>query len=332
MIQLVIIGNGFDLAHNYPTKYSDFLFQYLKNSYQIAYDNRIGQYFEDELVRIQASLLRINPSSIKNFLKNDYVSIYFKNQFIKEIISSVSELNWADVEYLYYQSLLKTISANSNIKVNSLNDTFNSFKVKFISYLQTLKFDSWNKNIEAIISRIFFIDNIKTSQYIFLNFNYTNSLGCYLDKAKESNSNLNFQIIHIHGSLNDPSKIIFGYGDESDMNYKSIEDKNNNIYLNHFKSFHYIQSNNYATLFNILDMDTSWKVHVIGHSCGISDRILLKELFDNEKCKRITIYPYRKDDGTLDITEKVQQISRHFTGNSKHKMRQIITYDDRFII
>ena len=39
MNRLVIIGNGFDLAHGLPTSYKDFIDDYWKNAIQELYDN-----------------------------------------------------------------------------------------------------------------------------------------------------------------------------------------------------------------------------------------------------------------------------------------------------
>jgi hypothetical protein len=65
----------------------------------------------------------------------------------------------------------------------------------------------------------------------------------------------------------------------------------------------------------------------MGHSCGVSDRILLKSIFEHEHCQRIKIFYYQKSKIVNDFTEKTQEISRHFS--DKKKMReQIINFQD----
>jgi hypothetical protein len=44
MNRLIIIGNGFDLAHGIKTSYHDFLLDYLKKGCLEAIDNDIKQY------------------------------------------------------------------------------------------------------------------------------------------------------------------------------------------------------------------------------------------------------------------------------------------------
>lgn len=334
MIQLVIIGNGFDLAHGNKTKYSDF-FQYLISKYYNIARESNNLSFDNEIVAIRATNYLIDLKEINNFetllntLNQCQVKIDFKGDFVKIIAKDLENKKWADIESLYYKQLESIYNRGTSIEdgIKQLNTSFDLIKSELIEYLSRIEINP-PIDIFKIIFRKIVNQTNSNEQLIILNFNYTNTLSNYRNYIKYED----FREIKIHGSIDVPNSIIFGYGDESEMFYRKLEDTKQNFFLDHFKSFHYIQSNNYSKLFELLDMDSSWHTHIIGHSCGVCDRILLKELFDNENCKRITIYPYKKPDGTLDITEKVQQISRHFTGNSKHKMRRIITYDKDLII
>jgi len=334
MIQLVILGNGFDLAHGNKTKYSDFFLFLIKKYYNIARESN-NLSFDNEIVAIKATNYLIDLKEITNFvtllntLNQNKVKVEFKGDFIQTIVKDITNKNWADIESLYYNQLRTTYNGGASLeeKIKRLNISFDLIKSELIEYLSKIKINPPIDTFKIIFKNIV-NQTDSNEQLIFLNFNYTNTLSNYSNFLKYED----FREIKIHGSIDAPKSIIFGYGDESETHYKKLEDANQNFFLDHFKSFHYIQSNNYSKLFELLDMDSSWHTHIIGHSCGVCDRILLKELLDNDKCKRITIYPYKKEDGTLDITEKVQQISRHFTGNSKHKMRRVITYDKDIVI
>lgn len=333
MIQLVIIGNGFDLAHGSKTKYSDFFVYLIKRFYNKAINSQ-NQIEQNEICTIRTYNNPVNIEScesiskILELFKMHNIELISKHVFIHDIIRNFNSNNWADLEYLFFDNLARafnSISRDDDIK--QLNSTFSALKSEFIEYLKNIlpcpAIDKFKTIFRNINSKVSFGDQI-----ILLNFNYTDTLSPYyhyMDKCNPIE-------INIHGKIENPNSIIFGYGDESDARYREIEKANQNYFLDHFKSFHYIQSNDYTKLFDILENDKNWFIHVIGHSCGVSDRILLKELFDNDYCKKITIYPYKKKDGTLDVTEKVQQISRHFTGNSKHKMRRIISYDKYNVI
>jgi len=65
-------------------------------------------------------------------------------------------------------------------------------------------------------------------------------------------------------------------------------------------------------------------VYIMGHSCGISDRLLLNHILEHENCKKIKIYYYQKSEVDDDYFEKIQEISRHFKGTNKSKMRDRI--------
>ena len=49
MNRLILVGNGFDLAHGMKTRYSDFLLDYLKSSFIAAEQNKS---FKDNLITI----------------------------------------------------------------------------------------------------------------------------------------------------------------------------------------------------------------------------------------------------------------------------------------
>jgi len=62
-----------------------------------------------------------------------------------------------------------------------------------------------------------------------------------------------------------------------------------------------------------------YEIFIIGHSCGLSDRTLLKYLFEHQHCQSIKIFYYKNLENYIYIT---QEISRHFT--YKTEMRRKI--------
>jgi len=160
-----------------------------------------------------------------------------------------------------------------------------------------------------------------------LNFNYTETLHSIYDITQE-------EIIHIHGRAIDRERnpIIFGYGDESDPDYQKIEDSGENLYLEHIKSFGYFRANNYQKLLLFLGSD-EFEVSIVGHSCGLSDRVLLNEIFEHPNCKGIEIFYHRRSDGSDNFKEITQEISRHFKPQNKGMMRRKVAgINDRNII
>lgn len=155
------------------------------------------------------------------------------------------------------------------------------------------------------IEDIYLKELILPENILLLNFNYTAVADKY-ETAKVSTVN------HIHGSLNSPSGIIFGYGDELDDDYKNLLKQTDAGCLNNIKSIKYLESDNYRNLLKFIE-SAPYQVYIMGHSCGNSDRTLLNTLFEHKNCVSIKPYYYQKEDGSDNYMEIVQNICRNFT-------------------
>jgi hypothetical protein len=204
--------------------------------------------------------------------------------------------------------------------VTILNNHFDLITEQLKAYIQTinagiedlpsLEFDASSSNLDMLLKR---------GQYgitRFLNFNYTETLTA---KAYATDD----EVIHIHGRAADikNNPIIFGYGDESDPTYQAIEDSGENVFLKHIKSFGCFNTGNYHKLLSFID-SAEFSVYIVGHSCGLSDRVLLNEIFEHQNCKKIEICYYVKPDGRDNFKEITQEISRHFRPQNKNLMRR----------
>jgi hypothetical protein len=331
MNDLYLIGNGFDLAHGLKTSYNDFLLWYLENLIGRAETGK----FSDELAEVDGSNSRFifeSQGSISKLLlysKEKNISIKYKHDFFKKIVENYRNYKWVDIEYEYYMALVEIYRdmEKSNVlrsdfhfsRVKPLNDCFDSIKKKLVEYLLTIRINSEIVNVH--------IDNILRADTgngatgdemkLFLYFNYTATMKFYKSQPFFPKS----EIIHIHGKLDDPQNpIIFGYGDEMDPFYEKIENLNSNEFLRNIKSFNYFKANNYQRVIRFVESG-DFTVKILGHSCGLSDRILLNTLFENENCKNIKIYHYEKSPIENDYFEKTQEISRHFKASKKGEMR-----------
>ena len=122
--------------------------------------------------------------------------------------------------------------------------------------------------------------------------------------------------------VNPSNPIVFGYGDEMDPHYEKIENLNNNEFLRNIKSFGYSRTDNYQRVLRFIEGKYNpFTVKILGHSCGLSDRILLNTIFEHPNCKAIKIYYYQKSETENDYFEKTQEISRHFKASGKGDMR-----------
>lgn len=157
MNRIILIGNGFDLAHNLPTGYKNFIDSYWAIFASKIYDNGIFNYYEDELVEFIhgesktvnfCSCISIdlelnsynNLSLLVNKLKKEKptrrVGFFFKNEFWKHISEKPLINSWLDIENEYYY-LLKIYVKPENRKnlVQKLNNDFNQVKNLLEEYL-----------------------------------------------------------------------------------------------------------------------------------------------------------------------------------------------------
>ena len=83
--------------------------------------------------------------------------------------------------------------------------------------------------------------------------------------------------------------IIFGYGDDTDENYKKMKNTKEKEYLRNFKTFHYLNSSNNRKVLNELSTKDNYDVLVIGHSLDTTDKTILKKILDTNKCDYIEL-------------------------------------------
>lgn len=345
MNRLIIIGNGFDLAHGLKTSFNDFIIDFFCD----IWPNLGLDKFENRLLELNHTTKfhsdRIHSFSIENCLKIfssihkdtkpwDEPFMRFKSVFFRSVFLRLLHSRWADIELEYYAVLIHIIENSKSLKttskdrtefenyvqkqVKSLNDDLDFLEGRLIEYLK--KQETWfqeNPKIDSRISDCFHekinsypVSESEPKEVQFLNFNYTNTLSKYTD-----NSN----IIHIHGTLDDNP--IFGFGDDTSNHYRVLEDSYNNEVLKKIKSFKYPQNSNYKKLMSFIERD-EFEVQIYGHSCGVSDRTLFKKIFEHEKCKSIKIFYYNKED----FNEKMYEISRHF-GDKTMFLDKIISFD-----
>ena len=141
---------------------------------------------------------------------------------------------------------------------------------------------------------------------MLLNFNYTKTAELYV--SPESG----FTINHIHGKLNKPESVIFGYGDELDENYKKLENLRECDGLRSIKSIKYLEADNYRKVLAFIESEP-YQILIMGHSCGNSDRTLLNTLFEHKNCVSIKPYFYKINQQETNYLELAQNISRNFT-------------------
>lgn len=194
---------------------------------------------------------------------------------------------------------LKRILKSAGLEAINAQLTIGDFQRRFGKEQKDGTFIYDNFNIDEFPDLFAFPQRV-----LILSFNYTPTAKKYM---KEDDCDLNY----IHGNLDSPKSVLFGFGDELDDDYKYIIDKGDNELLKNFKSIRYLESDNYRKMLSFLEADT-FQVVILGHSCGNSDRTLLNTIFEHPNCASIKPYYYEhhKTDNYMEI---VQSIYRNFT-------------------
>lgn len=361
MNRLVIIGNGFDMAHGLKTSYMDFINWYWDkridafagNTTKVSEDClckltiKDGTYvncwnvftFEQSYFRdIIGNRICSGYEVIKELKKHPEVFLIDYSPFFDRIMTSFETKRWVDIENDYYYMLKKGIGEIPPIDytIEELNEQLGFLQEKLVEYLHTMEKDRFKEEIERAIIDFFDPADFSTEgrkmasenlgldiksfadvrndyeaqnklipeRIMLLSFNYTSTAKMYD----------NFNIVHnyIHGDLEHPENIIFGYGDELDKDYQDILDRNDNELLKNVKSVKYLETRHYHDMLDFL-MTAPFQVLIMGHSCGNSDRTLLNTVFEHENCVSIKPFYHKWKDGSDNYLELVQNISRNFT-------------------
>ena len=374
MNRLVIIGNGFDMAHGLKTSYKDFINWYWEQRLNALLTDH-ARISEDCLCKLEIinskdcsswsnffffhsfrDLItrewKCPPTEIISAIKEntDDFSVTYSKLF-GTILQSMETKGWVDIENDYYQ-LLKRCSENTDCgyTIQELNEQLAFLQGKLIEYLRTIESPEPKETINIAIRDIIRIEDLSTEgkalamtlddsivfdtnsfyddRYIterhsgleperimLLCFNYTGTVKQY---EQFGGLILNY----IHGDLEHPEHIVFGYGDELDKDYQGILEMNNNELLKNVKSIKYLETNCYHRMLDFL-MAAPFQVCIMGHSCGSSDRTLLNTVFEHENCISIKPFYHKWNDGSDNYLELAQNISRNFTNMQLYRDRVV---------
>ena len=298
---------------NIENTYYRLLFPFIGNSFFPYYDNKPKE-LNEELAYVRTLLIKYLKTVQENCISDEivYLDIIEKlyAPFKPRDISIGAKLEWK-------RFVDERFKFDSNIRWDDVSDwdeLLEAFDVKdrkqgkqeIEQFLKSYQEQVGYMGIESIVKHEFPEHFLLPNRIMLLNFNYTNTADLYLRK------NERFVINHIHGNLNEPDSVIFGYGDELDENYKKMLEKNDNEYLRNIKSVKYLESSNYRNLLEFME-SSPYQIFIMGHSCGNSDRTLLNTLFEHRNCVSIKPFYHKWDDGTDNYMELVQNISRNFT-------------------
>ena len=313
-MHILIIGNGFDLAHGLPTRYSDFMkqiqigsdfhnfvvndsgfnkkiFNRVKDSIVLKHLKRELQKnegwidFENEIREIIDGMCEL-PSLLKRktYIQNKEVVSNFvlEGERINEVAPFIYRilLHHKEIKYQWTLDELRKLEKNVHRQIQDFIDLFK----EYIVWIIQTKMDS--------LSQISIFSKMTVD--CLLSFNYTPTFLKLYD-IKEKN------ICHVHGEIseNGNNGIVMGVGsdfyDEHKHDryieffkfyqcYKHSTNKNYLDWIDRLKNGHI----SWDTTFESSGKDNSF-ISIFGHSLDPTDRNILKPFLD---LKDIPVYIY----------------------------------------
>lgn len=359
MNRLILLGNGFDLAHGMKTGYNDFIIWYLKRAFITAF--QMGTY-SDSMINIQrnrgnyylpysnyvADLVdRFYTEGLQPLLGNQAIDglsnpfvVKIDSTLLKTLLYNCTQANWVDIENEFYHQLKsilnrQVLDSEKEKSLASLNQSLKCIIDQLECYLESLQPPPRVLGYEEIITSpilqkdthgIVLDKEELPDETMILNFNYTDTICKYLEEYHLLANRPVPKIVYIHGRIKTSSNpLVFGFGDELDDAYIKMERETAKGYFEYIKSFWYFKTSNYRELTSFINSNP-FQIYILGHSCGLSDRTMLHMIFEHSNCRSIKIYYHgnKKDNNYTSITH---EIARHF--KDKSEMRNRIVSLDR---
>lgn len=200
MNRIILIGNGFDLAHEMPTSYRNFIDDYwTKVAEQIkrnipnlqTHRSKLQLFTNDDLqitceyAHMRVVCLKLENSKITSYKEfNDtikslkqtqiyespvIIEVNFTNKFLEHISEQVNLQQWVDIENEYYKALTELIDSTNSLNIETLNNNLKSIEKSLTQYLTEIEQNHFdNEIISKIKSNIYSKFNIKDMSLRFI--------------------------------------------------------------------------------------------------------------------------------------------------------------------
>lgn len=282
------------------------------NSVYLSSPEKLNNEFAIVRTKLIEYLTSIQNRNINNSIVNQATRECMMAPFCTKEISIEGRDKWVN----FLKSRIEDEDLSGIIKLYEKSDVrervadISNFKKKWQDQIDNIGIESIEGN--KLPSAMLYPDRI-----MLLNFNYTKTADMYMPVDE-----YHFPVNHIHGHLDNPDSVIFGYGDELDNKYQEISSLNNNELLKNIKSIRYLEDVNYRNVLEFVE-SAPYQIYIMGHSCGTSDRTLLNTLFEHPNCVSIKPFYYQNDEGQDNYIEIVQNISRNFSNAQKMRDRVV---------
>ena len=265
MLRLLVLGNGFDLAHGYPTRYIDFLsFCYILS----------GESKSIECLKPSNQVKKV----IEIFNKNNYgrdkiITMIKGNLWIKHFINQLDNLDdtWIDFEREIQECCKKSVKNDDNDPVleffewGPLTHDIELMKANFKDLIFLIK--TYIKIVMDLPTNLYYKEILDFDPNMIINFNYTRTF------QKFYLNNIETDYIHGVADSNATNNIVLGFN--------TMNDKNTDIkYAEFLKYFQMVENENTTDVFNkYLDLHGEQRIVIFfGHSLDSTDEDIVKNV------------------------------------------------------
>lgn len=334
-MKMLLIGNGFDLAHDLETGYDDFLdfkvgfdaaweAYYLNNSKFIVerksfqdYYQRLFEYRDKEDIRNEFRNLTLNNIWINYFEKKrkskEYTWTGFENE-IRKVVSAMEKIMRGDK---------KDKELNSNL-VNSFDPEFilepnddrrairiEKYLVQMKNVVRALEIYLGGYVSERNISvRLSEIKQLQLNEHdLIISFNYIDTY----NRVYRKYNKVDVDFVHGKAEFNlHENNMVLGFHDDDKSN-----DYIHMLFAEFRKYFQRIEYGTESKHRKYLDVDENdeknlkdVEVYVFGHSLDVADKDILEDIFMARNVKRITVY-YHNDNSKREKINNLEKIMGH---------------------
>lgn len=325
-MDILIIGNGFDLAHGLKTSYKHFLdFCKEQNNKRIPMAVNYGTTFIDNIwlrhflmrekqlgntwIDLEQEIYKVikNVSFSINYLssnkpnfrfpalfsiKKDILEFYFNKMFdyMKPVnnMQTIGKKGYIEIETNVFSCLYYHIE-NSDGLIHLLYDQLREFTKVFEQYLINEVMAKLVRDDKYILT----LPTGNTKLYV-LSFNYTDTCFKLYDHSRNPYTEYSIKTIFVHGKAeyDSNSKLVLGTKSFKASNNPKTISSQFNIFQKHNQRHKYNTIEPYQDLLKgiKLQKDESVIFYVLGHSLDETDHNILKHVFSANKDAMIRIY------------------------------------------
>lgn len=293
-MKILILGNGFDLAHNLPTTYNDFLsfFSFWKGGFDDIENPNYSTFIDikNNIMKDKKLDLTISRLVVSN--------IWIK--YFKEIKKNIN-VNWLDFE----NEILKVVKLfesskvfGNEVKQHKIGSCFthcnyNKAKEELINDLNLLilLLEIYIKEVVSKFNhtKLEFFENNKFDKV--LSFNYSNTYRELYD------NNIDIDFIHGEADYKEKNNMVIGI----EESLSSDEDSLDTSFIDMKKYFQRIEKQTgsfYKKWLSYISsgFDKENEIHIFGHSLDTSDGDVLSDFFNKDIIEHANILIYYHND------------------------------------